>query len=129
MDAYVCEKGAADMSLTIELSPEIEARVREYATKIGKPAEEVGQIAMFRFIHSPDRVPMPWELTDEEKLQKEEAYKALTAIWEADAKRYAEMTSEERAESQREADELTDNLNRNRVEADERPLFPVRNVS
>lgn len=113
------------MSLTIELSPEIEARVREYAARIGKPAEELGQIALFRFLHNTDRVPMPWELTDEEKLRKEEAYKELTAIWEADAKRYAEMASEERAQSQREADELTDNLNRNRIQADERPLFSV----
>lgn len=47
------------MPLTIELTPELETQIREYVAKIGKPAEEVGQIALFRFIHNPDRVPMP----------------------------------------------------------------------
>lgn len=49
------------MSLTITVAPDVESRIREYAARVGKPAEEVGQIALFRFVHAPYQEPTPQE--------------------------------------------------------------------
>ncbi len=109
------------MPLTIELTPEMETRVREYAARIGKPAEEVGQIALFRFIHNPDRVPMPWELTDAEREQKREAGEQYLRRMQEQA---ANATPEEVAQSESDWETLKLGLNENRRVTGERLIFP-----
>ena len=61
------------MSLTITVPPEIETRLRMYAASVGKPLEEVGQIALFRFVQNPDATPSSWVLTAEAEEQQRRA--------------------------------------------------------
>src|SRR5687767_15320632 len=104
------------MTLTIELTPEDEAKLCSAARTRGMNPTELARKLVF------DNLPVPPPTEGEEKGSEHPAI-ALLNRW---IKEDATDDPEEIRRADEEVDELLRNLNENRLAAGERPLFPDR---